>query len=120
MQMRLLWAAAVLLGAAALSLCVYHFASAKVEVLNHSDVAVEELVLVLPSSRVSIGPVEPAASSRVYFSAQEASGEARYRLVLGDGVELVGGFDYAVEEQWFRTIRFTVESGGVVHVSVSG
>lgn len=103
-----------------LSAAAYHVASPKVVLVNRSDAAFDELVVTLPSSRVSIGPIAPHSSDTVYFSSQASGGTATYSLHAGDIEVEHGSFQYVASGQLFRVISITIQADGTVSATVSG
>ena len=109
--------AIVLLG---LSAAAYHVTTPKVVLVNRSGTAFNELVVTLPSSRVSIGPIAPHSSDTIYFSHQASGGNATYALHAGNIAVERGSFQYVASGQLFRVISVTIQADGRVTVAVSG
>ena len=103
-----------------LSAAAFHVASPKVVLVNHSSIAFDELVVTLPSSRVSIGPVAPNSSDTIYFSRQATDGTATYSLHAGNIAVEHGSFQYVASGQFFRVISVTIQADGTVTATVSG
>jgi hypothetical protein len=103
-----------------LAAAAYHVASPKVVLVNHSGTAFDELVVTLPSSRVSIGPVAPHSSDTIYFSRQASGGNATYSLHAANIAVEHGSFQYVASGQLFRVISVTIQADGTVTASVSG
>lgn len=103
-----------------LSAAAYHVASPKVVLLNLSATAFDELVVNLPSSRVSIGPIAPNSSDTIYFSSQTSGGTATYSLRAGNIATKHGSFQYVASGQLFRVISVTIQVDGTVTTAVSG
>jgi len=108
---------AALLGLAAFA---YHAATPKVVLTNLSSTTFEELVVTLPSSRVSFGPIPPQASDTIYFSRQANGGTVTYSLRTGAGVVAEGTAEYSAAGQLFRVISVTINADGSISATVSG
>jgi hypothetical protein len=108
---------AALVGLAAFA---YHAASPKVVLTNLSGTTFEELVVNLPGSRVSFGPIPPQAYDTIYFSRQDNGGTVIYSLRDEAGVVAAGAVEYSASGQLFRVISVTIKADGSVSVTVSG
>lgn len=99
---------------------LFHFASPSVVLENHSSASYGELVVDLPSSRVSFGPIEPGSSQLIYFSRQTAGGDLRYSL-HANGAELATGkIPYEARGQLFRVVHIIIHEDGSVSAALSG
>lgn len=114
-----IWLTSVI-AAAALASAVYHYSMPKVVLANQSSNHYDELVVQLPSSRVSIGPIPPGASELVYFSPQDSCGELRYSLQFQGNEQAQGTLAYDAKGQFFRVIRIVIRHDGTVAASLSG
>lgn len=94
----------------------YYFISPKAVVSNLSNTNYDELIITLPSSRISFGPVEPQSSNTILFSRQNQSGTGSYSLINAD-TELFGSdFSYEEGSELGRVLRFTIDSSGQVSI----
>lgn len=104
-----------------LALLVYRLLSPRIVLVNESDLTYGQLVVILPSSRVSFAPVDALTTSTIYFSTQENGGQARYELVSGNGNDVVakGDFPYRADHQLARVIRIRVSPEARVTVTLA-
>lgn len=108
---------AVMLGLLALiglALGAYHFISPKVVVTNASSTTYDELVVRLPSSGVSFGPIEPGTRQTIYVSRQGQGGDLTYSLKHGGKELATGSMPFVVEGQLFRVLSFVINEDGSV------
>ena len=100
---------------------VYRLLSPRIVLVNESDLTYGQLVVILPSSRVSFAPVDAHTTSTIYFSTQENGGQARYELVSGNGNDVVakGDFPYRADHQLARVIRIRVSPEARVTVTLA-
>ena len=103
-----------------ISAAAYHVASPKVVLANYSSAAFDELVVALPSSRVSLGPIAPNSSDTVYFTPQSSGGAVEYSLHAGNITVAHGSVQYAADGQFFRVISVIIQADGTVTATVSG
>ena len=94
----------------------YYFITPKVVVSNLSDNQYDELIISLPSSRISFSPVEAQSSDTIFFSRQNKAGTGSYSLRSGDLVVSSSDFLYPEGSEIARVLRFTIETSG--HVSM--
>lgn len=106
-----------MLGVVSIAALIYHFASPKVIVDNRSQASCEELLVELPVSRVSVGPLGPGDSQLIYFSPQHASGEIRYSLRAKHLPATSGSAPYPGGRELFRVVHLTIRADGSVTVS---
>jgi len=93
----ILFAVIVVLG---LAFVAYRHASPKIVLVNESSGSYDELIVNLPSSRVSFGPVLPNESATIYFSHQAVDGVATLGLISDGNTVSEGEFAYNRERQW--------------------
>lgn len=93
----------------------YHFLSPKVIVENLSDAPIEEVVVKLPSSRVSFAEIAPGSTSIIYFMPQDRGGNIQYLVRVG-GVVRTGTQPYAASGQIGRKIRIQIYPDGSINV----
>jgi len=113
----ILFAVIVVLG---LAVVAYRYASPKIILVNESSASYDELIVNLPSSRVTFGPVLPNESATIYFFHQAVDGVATLSLISDGNIVSAGEFAYNREGQLFRKITITLLSDGTVAASVSG
>ena len=95
----------------------YYFISPKAIVSNLSDTSYDELIISLPSSRISFGPIEAKSSSTIFYSRQHRPGMGTYSL-RSESSEIFGSnFPYAEGSEFGRVLRFTIDSNGQVSVN---
>ena len=102
----------------ALALVAYHFISPKVVIINDSSVAYDEFVVRLPSSGVSVGPINPGSKDTVYFSRQMLSGAVTYSLRLAEKELATGSMSYDANGQLFRVVSFIIHEDGTVSADI--
>lgn len=101
------------------TLAGYHLLSPKVEVLNNTNLAFDELIVQLPRNRVSLGPVLAGEQYRVYYSLQQ-QGEVTYSLLSDGQVIVKGALLYQQPNEIGRAMRFDIQnSSGVISVNAS-
>ncbi len=109
-----------LLGVVLIAVVLYRLAIPRVVVVNDSSVAYDELVVQLPSSRVSFAPVAPRSSETIYFSPQSVGGEARYKLWIAGQEKAQGALSYLATGQYFRVLKIVIHENGTVSGAVTG
>lgn len=92
----------------------YYFISPKIVVSNLSEIDYDELVVTLPSNRISFSPVSAGSSSTIFYSQQKQSGVAYYSLWRGSTEVFEDSFPYPEGSEIGRVLRFTIESNGQV------
>ena len=118
-RMLAIWLLSIIV-AIALALATYHYASPMVVLTNESLIHYDELLVQLPSGRVSIGPISPGASELIYFSPQALGGEVHYSLLSHGNEQAHGTLQYVPDGQLFRVIRIIIRKDGTVEASLSG
>lgn len=98
----------------------YHFLSPKAELANESGMSYDELVIELPTSRVSFGPIPPDSRQTIYFHRQQRGGVANYALYAGRRQVAEGQFEYRSEGELGRVLHFVIGTNGSVEIRVSG
>lgn len=93
----------------------YRFSSPKVIVENLSDAPIEEVVVKLPTSRVSFAEIAPGNTSTIYFAPQDHGGNIQYSVKVG-GVLRTETQPYAVSGQIGRKIRIRIYPDGSINV----
>lgn len=102
-----------------LAAIAYHLASPKIVLTNRSHSHHDELIVTLPSSRVSFGPIAPGTTDTIYFSRQSTGGTVTYSLRTR-GKELARGtLAYDGSGQFFRTLAVVIHEDGNVSSSLS-
>ena len=94
----------------------YYFITPKVVVSNLSDTQYDELVISLPSSRISFAPVEAQSSGTIFYSRQEKAGTGTYSLRTGNLVIFSNDFLYSEGSEIGRVLQFTIESNGQISI----
>jgi hypothetical protein len=95
----------------------YYFISPKAIVSNLSEKEYDELIISLPSSRISFGPIEAQNSSTILYSRQHQAGMGTYSL-RSEGSEIFcNSFSYAEGNEFGRVLHFTIDSNGQVSVN---
>ena len=99
---------------------IFRAAYPKVVLVNLAPTGYDELVVQLPSSRVSFSPISARSVESIYFSKQEHGGVVAYSL-RNEGREITQGtLPYEVDGQLFRTIRLVISKDGVLSATISG
>lgn len=93
----------------------YHFLSPKVVVVNRSNFPIQEVILHLPTSRVTFAAVEAGGTSTIYFSPQKQSGELYYSVQVND-IAHVGTQPYTDTAEYGHVIKIEVDAQGTVIV----
>ena len=93
----------------------YRFSSPKVIIENLSDSPIEEVIVILPTSRVSFAEIAPGSTSTIYFSPQEHGGNIQYSFRVGE-IVVAGTQPYAVSGQIGRKIQIQIYPDGSVNV----
>ena len=88
----------------------YHLLTPKVIFNNHSSINIDELVVQLPTSRISMGPVSPTTSQTIYFSRQEEAGSVTYHLLVNGDKAFQGEIGYPIESQTALTFEFNLSA----------
>jgi hypothetical protein len=91
----------------------YRFLSPKVIIENLSESAIEEVIVVLPTSRVAFTEIVPGGTGTIYFGLQEHGGNIQYSVRVG-GVVRTGTQPYAVSGQIGRKIHIQIDPDGSV------
>jgi len=94
----------------------YYFITPKAVVSNLSDTQYDELVISLPSSRISFAPVEAHSSNTILYSRQNKSGMGTYSLRSADLVISSNEFLYSEGSEIGRVLRFTIKSNGQISI----
>ncbi|MFT6092906.1 MAG: hypothetical protein ACJA2Q_000795 [Pseudohongiellaceae bacterium] len=95
----------------------YYLMSPKSIVTNLSTKSYDEFNILLPTSRISIGPIKPNSSYTIFYSRQRKTGIGKYSLVANN-FEISGDeFPYAEGTELGRVLRFTIESNGQISVN---
>lgn len=85
-------------------------ASPEIRVENRSAMAIAELVVQLPSSRVSFGPVQPGTDSGIYYSARQAEGQYAYAVRFEGGETVEGACGEVIPSDFAKRLRLVVSS----------
>lgn len=117
---RILYLVVGIAATVALAIGLFRIASPTVDVENRSGQRIEEFVLELPTSRVSIGPIAAGDTGRVFVYPQSQGGSMRWTVSYANGTAATGQRGYEKTGQWFRTLRFTVGLDGVVELEIDG
>lgn len=94
----------------------YYVITPKVIVSNLSDTQYDELVISLPSSRVSFAPIEAQSSNTIFYSRQKKAGVGTYSLRRGEMAISSDEFPYPEGTEIGRVLRFTIEGNGEISV----
>ena len=94
----------------------YRLLSPKVEVINQSSFAIQEVTLNLPSSRVTFGAIEPGSTATIFYSTQKKSGTLDYSVRVND-IMHNGSLPYSDSGEYGRVIRIEVDTQGTVAVN---
>jgi hypothetical protein len=95
-------------------------ASPTVVLVSQASTAFTELIVALPGSCVSLGPVPPQSFGTIHFSRQARGGTVSYALRDGSGSVAEGTVDFPEPGQFFRVISVTIKVDGRVAATVSG
>lgn len=88
----------------------FRLASPEIRVENRSAMLIPELVVQLPSSRVSFGPIQPGTDSGIYYSARQAGGQYAY-VVRFEGAKAVeGSCGEVIPSDFAKRLRLVVSS----------
>ena len=94
----------------------YYVITPKVILSNLSDNEYDEFVIVLPTSRISFGPVGAHSTDTIFYSRQGGAGMGSYSLIDA-GSELAGGeFAYRDGSEFGRVLRFTIGPSGLINI----
>ena len=94
----------------------YYFISPKVIINNLSSNEYDEFVILLPTSRISFGPIEAQSSYTIFYSRQKESGTGSYSLIGSDSEISRGDFPYAEGSELGRVSRFSIKTNGQISV----
>lgn len=100
-----------------LGMVAYHYLSPKVVVENKSETTYKELIITLPKSGLSFGPILPGESSTIYYSPQEESGELKYRLIFENNTVAKGVIPYSKRIEWGTKVKFVIKQSHNVTVT---
>ena len=92
----------------------YRFLLPKVIIENLSDSPIEEVIVVLPTSRVTFAEIAPGSTATIYFGLQEHGGNIQYSVRIG-GIVRAGTQPYAVSGQIGRKIQIQIYPDGSVN-----
>ena len=106
--------------AIACSALIFRAAHPKVVLVNLASTSYEEVVIQLPSSRVSFRPISAESTQVIYFSKQDSGGVVAYSLRSGGKEIAHDTLPYEVDGQFFREIRLVISKDGVLSATISG
>jgi len=91
-----------------LGLFAYRLATPEIEIKNSGTAAIAEVVITLPSNRVVFGPIEPGASSTIYYQIDQAEGTYQYVVRFENEVSLSGSCGYVTSAEYGKRLRLIV------------
>ena len=92
----------------------YRLASPEIVVTNRSSSRIDEIVIQLPSSRVSFDAIEPGASSTIFYSVDQVDGVCKYVAKLDSGRMVDGQCGHVTNSQYGKRIELTILITGEV------
>lgn len=86
----------------------YLLVAPEISVANVGRTTIEELIVQLPSSRVTISELIPGADQSIYYSASQADGTYDYAVRFADGQELSGQCGYVTNSEFGKRFQLVV------------
>lgn len=98
----------VLTGTLVASWFGYRLVAPEIAVANVSRKTIEELIVHLPSSRVSFGELPAGTEQSIYYSASQADGAYNYTVRFVDGKALSGMCGYVTNSEFGKRLQLVV------------
>jgi hypothetical protein len=107
---KLLWVLAIFGVLLVAGVFAFRLASPEIRVENRSAALISEVVVQLPSSGVSFGPIQPHADSTIYYSASQDMGRYAYTVRLEGAEDRQGACGQVVPSDFGKRLRLIVHS----------
>lgn len=78
---------------------IYAIGSPEVVIVNHSSQNVNEVIVKLPSNRITFGTILPKMESTIFYSWSQAEGVYEYRVSFASGSNQTGKCGYVTHHE---------------------
>ncbi len=89
---------------------VYVIGSPEVVIVNHSSQNVNEVIVKLPSNRITFGAIPPKVESTIFYSWSQAEGEYEYHVSFASGSKQTGKCGYVTHHEIGKRLTLIVHT----------
>ena len=89
---------------------VYAIGSPEVVIVNHSSQNVNEVIVKLPSNRISFGAISPGMESTIFYSWSQAEGVYEYFVSFAGGLNQSGKCGHVTNQEIGKRLTLIVRA----------